>query len=122
MRRIVLRNWATHELALRAARIALSILEQEGVRALPVKGVLLAHQVYHDPVDRPIADVDVLVAPADFQRALRIAASSGWEMVWDTKVVGAVNFVVDEIPINVKSWFGPPGVSAAKLSTVLARA
>jgi Uncharacterised nucleotidyltransferase len=113
-------NWVTQELALRIAEIAISTLERSGIRALPVKGVLLARQVY-DPASRPIADVDLAIEPVDLRRALRVARASNWRVVWDTKVTGSVNFVVEGFAVDVKTSVGPPGISATGVRELFAR-
>jgi hypothetical protein len=116
-----LRTWATHELALRVARVCLSELERNGVRALAVKGVVLARHTYNLS-RRPIADVDLLISRADFRRALDVARAARWRIVWDSKTLGNVNFVVEQMAVDVACSFGPTGVSALSVSTVMARA
>jgi hypothetical protein len=112
---------ARQALALHTARAVLEALEARGVRAVPVKGVVLAPQLYA-PGTRPLADVDLLVEPAAFRRAVDTARAQGWELVWDSKTLGNVNFVVGHLAIDVACRFGPAGVSALDVSTVLSRA
>jgi hypothetical protein len=121
MHRRALQNWTTHEFALRASEKIISTLEKNGVRALPVKGLLLARQVY-DTTDRPITDVDLMICSADFGRAVSVARTSGWGLVWDSKVLKSVNFVVQGTAFDVKTSFGPAGISAIGVADVLARA
>jgi hypothetical protein len=116
-----LQNWTRHELALRAAEMALSALEKRAVRAIPVKGLILGRGVY-DPVERPIADVDLILRAADFPALVETARDEGWPLVWDSKLVQSVNFLVESVAIDVMGSFGPPGVAATPMSTILARA
>jgi hypothetical protein len=88
---------------------------------MPVKGLVLARDVY-DPAERSISDVDLIVPPRSFSTALRVARAAGWRLVWDARVVGSVNFVVEDFPIDVKCTFGPAGVSAIGVPDVFKRA
>lgn len=45
---------------------------------MPVKGALLQHWLYDDPTERPLTDVDLLVPPEDFQRAVQQLESAGY--------------------------------------------
>jgi hypothetical protein len=116
-----LKNWSTYQLALRAAKTAISTLESAGVRALPVKGILLAQQIY-DPAERPIADVDLIVSRADFTKAVTVARRSHWELVWDSKTLGNVNFIVHGVAVDVMSALGPAGLTDVAVSALLTRA
>jgi hypothetical protein len=116
-----LKRWMTYQLALRVAKTAISALEKHGVRALPVKGMLLARQIY-DPIERPISDVDLIVAPEDFSKVLRAARAAHWDLVWDSKMLGNVNLVVDRVAVDVMSSVGPMGVSATGVCALLDRA
>jgi hypothetical protein len=53
-------------------------LEAAGVRAVSLKGPLLAQRIYGDPAVRPSGDIDLWVAPADFARALGVLAEAGY--------------------------------------------
>ncbi|RMF74109.1 MAG: hypothetical protein D6738_07150, partial [Acidobacteria bacterium] len=66
--------------SLHAAR-ALEALERAGIAAVAIKGTVLAHLVYDDPAERSLRDVDLLVAPADVDRALEVLAGVGWRPV-----------------------------------------
>jgi len=59
------------------ARRALGLLEQAGVRALPLKGAALAEALYDSVAERPMGDVDVLVLD-DWPRATRALAEAGF--------------------------------------------
>lgn len=54
------------------------VLAAGGVRAAVLKGVSTAHLDYPDPSWRQFADVDLLVAPDDRERAIRLLDDAGW--------------------------------------------
>lgn len=56
----------------------LEALATEGVRALVVKGAALAYTVYAESWQRPRTDSDLLVAPADEQRAGAVLERCGY--------------------------------------------
>jgi Uncharacterised nucleotidyltransferase len=58
----------------------LAALEAAGVRALPLKGPLLGERLHGDAGARLSADVDVLVARDELQRAERIVCELGWRL------------------------------------------
>lgn len=53
-------------------------LSERGISVMPVKGALLQHWLYDDPTERPLTDVDLLIAPQDLQRAVRLLESAGY--------------------------------------------
>lgn len=46
-----------------------------------VKGLGLARQLYSDPALRPSADIDLLVSPEDFRRAIQVLEANGFRNV-----------------------------------------
>ncbi|MCC6318855.1 MAG: nucleotidyltransferase family protein [Gemmatimonadaceae bacterium] len=56
-------------------------LESEGIPAILLKGAGLALSAYPRFADRPMGDLDVLIAPEHSKRAWELALSQGW--VWD---------------------------------------
>lgn len=69
-----LRLW--HELA-----GVLRAFEQESVRAMPLKGPLLARDLYGDMGLRAAEDLDLLVPSADLQKAAAVLLRSGYRAV-----------------------------------------
>lgn len=80
----------------------LHTLDQAGVAALPVKGLVVADSVWPDPSWRPMSDLDVVVDPADRARAgealvqsgLRRWASAAWEdtyLAWGDGTAGRID-------------------------------
>ena len=76
------RRAAADELRMRllARRLAesLDVLEEAGLEAMVLKGGALAHTLYPDPGERPMADLDLLVRPERGEEARRALASAGW--------------------------------------------
>lgn len=69
------RDGTAHELITLAI---LAKLEQARIRALGLKGSILARQVYDDPGARTAGDIDILVAAADLDRAIEVVQQMGW--------------------------------------------
>jgi len=69
-----------HAAAVRARVLAnvARAMAQASVPFLVLKGAALAHLVYGDPRLRPMRDVDLLVRPADGQRALHVLTRCGF--------------------------------------------
>ncbi|HWM90802.1 MAG TPA: nucleotidyltransferase family protein [Thermoanaerobaculia bacterium] len=55
-----------------------SALGEAGVPWLPLKGCDLGARVYRDPEERPVGDIDILVARAELPRAREALCSAGW--------------------------------------------
>ena len=58
--------------------------ETEGIPVILLKGSALAFSAYDRFVDRPMGDLDVLIAPRHSRRAWDVALGQGW--VWDEHV------------------------------------
>jgi hypothetical protein len=56
----------------------IELLARDGVRALPLKGPLLARALYGDPALRPTNDIDLLVATEDLPRAVEAVRGLGY--------------------------------------------
>lgn len=83
--------WLGAEIAARAAAareygraqemVALGVLaslEQAGIRALGLKGTILARQLYDDAGARSSGDIDILVSQADLAHAVAVVQQMGW--------------------------------------------
>jgi hypothetical protein len=55
-------------------------LDREGIRVLLLKGAALATTVYGSFLKRPMGDFDILVAPADAERAWQLMRGAGWTL------------------------------------------
>ncbi|MEO0426960.1 MAG: nucleotidyltransferase family protein [Pseudomonadota bacterium] len=67
----VKRAWKRNHIVVAQAADALGTLEGAGIRAVAFKGVGLLLACYEDVSARPTADIDLLVHPRDFKRAVR---------------------------------------------------
>jgi hypothetical protein len=56
----------------------LASLSRAGIRALGLKGVVLARQLYGDAGARPSADIDILVSAANLAHAIEVVGQMGW--------------------------------------------
>jgi hypothetical protein len=72
------RTWSDNLAIVHAVRPLLRALEQNGIDAVALKGLALIARFYEDLGVRPMADVDLLVTPADLDRTAAIAADLGW--------------------------------------------
>src|SRR5574341_1546897 len=59
----------------------LNALAAEGIEVVLLKGAALASTVYQSFLERPMGDLDLLVAEEDAQRAHSIMQAAGW--MWD---------------------------------------
>ena len=65
----------THELTTLAV---LEELDREGIRALPLKGSVLAREIHGDVGVRSAGDIDILVAPEHLAGAVEVVRRMGW--------------------------------------------
>ena len=97
-------------------------LSKVGVRVLPVKGVVTAHQLYAEPWQRPIADIDVRIEPRHLGRVREAGRRAGWqELSWAPAYCNIV-FDVSGIMVDVEGTIGPPGLCALSVEQMLSRA
>lgn len=61
-----------------ALRRVLLLLHTNGVQVVLLKGAALALTAYGSFVNRPMGDLDILVAPADADRAWQLIRDAGW--------------------------------------------
>lgn len=55
------------------------LMERNGIRAMPLKGPVLAAEFYGDPTRRQFSDLDILVDRADVEQAQRLLRARGYE-------------------------------------------
>jgi hypothetical protein len=113
--------WVRHRFAVQALRHVLGAFEPHGVSVLPVKGIILAHTLYEDTVERPMVDVDLRLRPADLRKAAGIAKEQGWDVKITSKQLGTFELTVDGTLVEVETTIGPPGVCAVTVDQMLAR-
>ncbi|HYB44085.1 MAG TPA: nucleotidyltransferase family protein, partial [Candidatus Methylomirabilis sp.] len=74
-----LETWSANQRIFDCVLPLLRALEQAGIDVIVLKGLAMIAGFYRDPGLRPMADVDVLVAPAEAERAGRVAVGAGWQ-------------------------------------------
>lgn len=114
--------WAAHLVAARALRTVLEQLDEAGVPALPVKGVILAYRLYADPAARPISDIDLRVLPEDVRRTRDAGLAAGWPLRRYSAPYANVVFDVEGgLQLDVEGTVGPPGLCGLRVADMLAR-
>ena len=73
-------TWLRNQRLFRAGQSVLRDLATEGIDAIALKGLALAHCCYPDPGLRPMGDVDLLVRRRDFERAGGLLRRRGWSL------------------------------------------
>ena len=96
---------AVHNLLLRhELGKALKALQQSGIPALALKGIVMAHGIYPDPSLRPMSDVDLLVPPGKRENALQVLRALGYEYT-DSELATRREFIWRLAP---NQEFAPP--------------
>lgn len=80
-RQVALRSLARNCVYTRAAVKLFAMLDEASIPALGLRGVILSHWIYDDPLLRPMTDVDVLVAKHDAARIVAALARHGYTAV-----------------------------------------
>ena len=81
-------------------------LADRGVSALVLKGPALGERLYGDPGLRPSTDVDLLVAPGDFGRALAALEDYGYEHTKVDRWIGELPLFETSL-VGGKDWLPP---------------
>jgi len=81
-------NRARALLAEASTRRLATELEAAGIPALPLKGFVLGQSLYGDTGLREVSDIDLLVAPSDFDAACDLLAAGGYERLPERLVGG----------------------------------
>jgi hypothetical protein len=102
-----------------------------GISWLPIKGCDLGPRVYEQPEERPVGDVDVLIAEEDYLRARRALEEAGWRSLIPGARVDA--YLLEEgyawqavdptgllLEVHHRLWgMVPPGLAPALLSAAV---
>jgi len=115
-------TWVTHQLAEVALHDVLEALAAAGVRAVVVKGMVLAQTLYADVAERPIQDVDLRILPEDLARATAAGRARGWKLDRSSNQLGTVGFLHPKMLVELETTIGPPGLCSALVADLLARA
>jgi Uncharacterised nucleotidyltransferase len=79
--KIVYRHtWFKNQLLVNHTQQAVDHLQQAGIETMLLKGGALVITSYADPGARHMNDMDLMVRPGDFQRAMQLLAASGWQI------------------------------------------
>jgi hypothetical protein len=79
---VLLRN--VHDMRFEAIfREIKNLLKKEAIPLILLKGPHLAHAIYDQPSERSYVDLDILVKPADFNKAVRILLANKFALVED---------------------------------------
>ena len=94
------RHNALHGLRLTAHLVRITgKLSEAGIRAVPLKGICLAARYYRDIASRHAGDIDLLIAPADLDRAHQLLLALGY-----LRVANKTHVVVPE-PFTEEMYF-----------------
>ncbi|MHC4790063.1 MAG: nucleotidyltransferase family protein [Planctomycetota bacterium] len=85
-------------LVLKTAADLFSIFEQNGIAAVALRGLNLAHFYYPDPGLRPMRDVDILINPQDRHKLKSVLESRGYlaNRVLRSQLVYTINQIIFE--------------------------
>jgi hypothetical protein len=114
-------NWARHEQGERALGRVAEMLGAMGCPVVPVKGVVLAHWIYDDVAERPMADVDLLVPAALFEKGCRRVRENGWAIAGQSIELGELTFDVDGMTVELHSYIGRRELTTMSVDDVIGR-
>jgi hypothetical protein len=117
-------GWLVH---LRIAQVLSElcpILNASGVRWLVVKGAALARnpQLYSDPAERPLADLDLRIRPQDLQRTEQALTQAGAKLIERAPAYGNLVAELHGQCIDVEAYPCPPYTSRLTIADLLERA
>ena len=114
--------WAV-QLRARAAVQALSVeCEREGIKVLPVKGIVTSKLLYDDIAERPMLDADFRVLPRDLERALVAAKRAGADVYARYRAYRSAILMFDGMQVDIETSVGPPGLCGLTVEAMLSRA
>ena len=73
-------NWYRNERGFRAVGPVIQDLENAGLSVVLLKGAPMAVRYYGDVGCRPMADVDIMVRPADAAKTIAMLHDAGWQL------------------------------------------
>jgi hypothetical protein len=71
-------SWYRNRLAVGAAMRAVKVLRASKIEPVALKGLGLIASAYHEAALRPMHDVDLLIAPESYRRAVDALLEAGW--------------------------------------------
>src|SRR5688572_21501364 len=90
----------------RALAQVLEVARRSGAVVAPVKGVVLARWLYEQTYDRPYRDLDLLVTRSTFAAMADGVAAHGWAIKQLSDEMGQLEFLVDNVMVEVHGEFG----------------
>jgi hypothetical protein len=96
-------------------------LAAEGVPWLVVKGAALAHTLYADPAERPLADLDIRVRPADYEATKRALARAGATLLDEAPSYGNLVADIGGQMVDVETTLSARFVTRLSVADFLAR-
>jgi hypothetical protein len=85
-------------------RNIVNAFREHGIDLILLKGAVLTSVAYPDTCLRSMSDLDLLVKPADAERALRVIGASGF---------GCPDYFASMHPGKFSGWSAPPGAEVA---------
>ncbi len=79
-----------------------NMLDNNRIISVPFKGAVLSEFVYHDPMLRQFADLDLLISKKDAQKTINLFLKTGYELKIDLKQDQFKNYVKFKKSIEIK--------------------
>lgn len=118
-----MRDFATAVAAEKLFTRVLSALEPEAGLLAPIKGVALQQSVYAQPLERPLTDVDIVVHPKVYRRALRrLVSREGFEVVGRGTTGHTLVHAQEALALDLHHQLFPNGMFALRSDGIFERA
>ncbi|MBM4364061.1 MAG: nucleotidyltransferase family protein, partial [Deltaproteobacteria bacterium] len=116
-------EWEVRALLARdlVSRVA-AMLGENGIRVVPLKGVLLAAAAPDRPLGRPLTDADVLVGPRELRRAAVSLERGGFRRVAEDAFSVTLAAPGEPLALDLHGELFPAGMFDLDATGVLARA
>lgn len=114
-------TWARQQLARQVLEKVAKKLDRAGIPWVPVKGVILAEELYSDPTERDYGDVDLLVDRAAFAGGLAVLRENGWELTYLSHELGEIACLVDNVPFELHAEVGRRDLTGMMVTDVIRR-
>lgn len=112
-------QWARHERALSAFSVVSRLLAEARIVVAPIKGIVLARWLYDDVTERPLRDVDLLVARSSFAQAAERLGRAGLPTRYLSKELGEAVFDVDGFAVELHAEIGRRELTSLSVDDVL---
>lgn len=112
--------WIQHQLATRAFEKTAAALRAAEVPVVPVKGILLARWLYRDVAERPMQDVDLLVASSHWDAA-RLAVARLGPTLYESRELRELTVDVNGVHVELHGEVGRRELTDLTVADLLAR-